>query len=530
MSAGSDLAPDDLPALFAAAPAALLVLKPDAPAFTIAAATDAYLRATHQTRDRLVGRPVFEALPDANPGNPAPTGVANLRASLETVLRTGGSHTMPVQRYDLHRPDGTWEERHWAPRNSSVPGRDGAVRYVVHFVEDVTAQVHGEAERARLVAALKSERERLRAVLLQAMTPMALLVGPEHRLELVNDAYKRVSGGRDVTGLTYREAFPELEGQPFFEIQDRVYASGEPWVATAVPVRYNRLGAGVEDTYFDLRYEPVRDAEGRVFALLNYGVDVTEQTRARLAAERALAEAEEARATAEAANRAKADFLAMMSHELRTPLNAIGGYAQLMELGLHGPVTPEQVAALDRIQRGQQHLLGLINAVLNYAKLEAGQVQYAKADVPLGAALSEVAALIAPQVHAKGLALTVAPCEPDLRACADPEKVRQVLLNLLSNAVKFTRGGGTVTVGGGCAPGGRVVLTVADTGRGIAADQLERVFAPFVQVDQRLTRPHEGTGLGLAISRDLARGMDGDLTAESAPGVGSTFTLTLPRA
>ena len=122
-----------------------------------------------------------------------------------------------------------------------------------------------------------------------------------------------------------------------------------------------------------------------------------------------------------------------------------------------------------------------------------------------------------------------------LVARADPEKARQVLLNLLANAVKFTRDGGTVTVGcgpapGGDAAGGRVAFTVTDTGRGIAADQLARVFEPFVQVDQRLTRGEEGTGLGLAISRDLARGMGGDLTVESTPGVGSTFTLTLPAA
>ena len=263
------------------------------------------------------------------------------------------------------------------------------------------------------------------------------------------------------------------------------------------------------------------------------------------------AEAQTARAEAEQANHAKSDFLAVMSHELRTPLNAIGGYAQLMELGLQGLVTPEQLTALGRIQRGQQHLLGLINAVLNYVKLEAGHVEYQAADVPAAEALAEVAALVGPQALARGLTLTVAPCAPApgqasaagaaggalqpaalgadaLVARGDPEKVRQVLLNLLANAIKFTPGGGTVTVACGRAPDGRVTFLVADTGRGIPAHQLARVFEPFVQVDQRLTRTEDGTGLGLAISRDLARGMNGDLTVESTPGVGSTFTLTLP--
>ena len=694
MTAGPALDLDDFPALFAAAPAALLVLLPDAPAFTIVAATDVYLRATLQTRAALVGRPVFEALPDANPSNPAPTGVANLRASLEAALRTRASHAMPLQRYDLRRPDGTWEERYWAPENSPVLGPDGAVRYLVHYVEDVTERVRAEAERARLVAALDAERERLRAVILQAMTPMALLVGPEHRLELVNDAYRRVSGGRDITGLTYREAFPELEGQPFFDIQDRVYANGEPWAASAVLVRYDRLGAGLEDAYFDLRYEPVRDAEGCVFALLNYGVDVTEQTRARLAAEgaraaaeaaravaererrrlaavlkhlpvgvtfaegphgrhavsnpaavaiwgvvpsspevaaysrdfvgfrpgpgapgspdeaarriashewplaravacgevvrdevveierpdgtrrlvslsaapvrdadgrvdgalvttvdvtereRLLAEAEAARAEAEAANRAKGEFLAVMSHELRTPLNAIGGYAELLELGIHGPVTPEQRTALERIQRSQRHLLGLIAGVLDYSRVEAGAVTYRLADVPVGEVVAEAEALVAPQLRAKGLGYAWSGAPPDLCVRADREKLQQILLNLLGNAVKFTEarggaagrievtctvGGADAAAGGSEAGGGRVSLHIRDTGVGIAPEKLAGVFEPFVQADQGLTRRQEGVGLGLAISRDLARGMGGDLTVESTLGLGSTFTLTLPR-
>jgi signal transduction histidine kinase len=236
-----------------------------------------------------------------------------------------------------------------------------------------------------------------------------------------------------------------------------------------------------------------------------------------------------ARAEAERANRAKSEFLAVMSHELRTPLNAIGGYAELMEMGIRGQITAEQRADLQRIQSSQRHLLGLINEVLNYAKLETGTVRYDVTDVHLHDALVAAEALVAPQAQAKELALSVASCPPGLAARADAEKVRQILVNLLSNAVKFTDRGGRLELG--CqAADGRVHVYVRDTGIGIAADQLDRIFEPFVQVRADLTRTAEGTGLGLAISRDLARGMAGDLTAESAPGVGSTFTLTLPAA
>ena len=240
-------------------------------------------------------------------------------------------------------------------------------------------------------------------------------------------------------------------------------------------------------------------------------------------------EAELARAEAEAANRAKSDFLAVMSHELRTPLNAIGGYAELLELGVRGPVTAAQIQDLARIQKAQRHLLGLINAVLNYTRVEAGGVHYVLRDVPLDETLATCEALTAPQLRAKRLEYHYAGCDPTLAVRADPEKLQQILLNLLSNAVKFTSAGGRVTLGCGYTHD-TVTVHVSDTGRGIPADQQARVFEPFVQVDARLTRTHEGVGLGLAISRDLARGMGGDLTVESAPGAGSTFTLTLPRA
>ena len=279
------------------------------------------------------------------------------------------------------------------------------------------------------------------------------------------------------------------------------------------------------------------DADTRAFylALSQQCAQAIARARAYEAEQAARREAEAARAAAEAANRAKSDFLAVMSHELRTPLNAIGGYAELMEMGIRGPVTPQQVEDLRRVQASQRHLLGLVNEVLNYARIETGSVHYEAADVPLAAVVAAVEPLVAPQLAAKGLAFAYHRCgttsqeQPDAVASADREKVRQVLLNLLSNAIKFTAPGGSVEVT--CeVTADSVAMRVTDTGIGIAAAELERIFEPFVQVNASLTRPHEGTGLGLAISRDLARGMGGDLIVESTLGAGSTFTFTLPRA
>ena len=242
---------------------------------------------------------------------------------------------------------------------------------------------------------------------------------------------------------------------------------------------------------------------------------------------RRTAEAERAREAADEANAAKSAFLATMSHELRTPLNAIAGYGQLLEMGIHGPINDMQREYLEKIRRNQAHLLGLINDVLNFAKIEAGQVQYDIGDVALDEALFAVEALIEPQVRARGLQYTYRRGDPAVTVRADRERMEQVVLNLLTNAVKFTEPGGRILLHWEGLDG-RVHVRVTDTGRGIPPDRLGAIFEPFVQVDPALTRSSEGTGLGLAISRDLARAMKGDLTVESVEGEGSTFTLTLP--
>jgi signal transduction histidine kinase len=240
-------------------------------------------------------------------------------------------------------------------------------------------------------------------------------------------------------------------------------------------------------------------------------------------------EMERARAAAEHANRAKSDFLATMSHELRTPLNAIAGYVQLLEVGVYGSLNEQQLETLVRVHRSQRHLLRLINDVLNLSKIEAGRLDYRLETVRLSQLMDAVLPMIEPQLTARSLTWSVDVAD-DIVARADREKAEQVLLNLLSNASKFTPAGGHVRVEGArdSREPSRVVLRVIDTGIGIPREKLENVFEPFVQVATSRTGRSEGTGLGLAISRDLARGMGGDLTAESEEGRGSTFTLALP--
>jgi two-component system, sensor histidine kinase and response regulator len=236
--------------------------------------------------------------------------------------------------------------------------------------------------------------------------------------------------------------------------------------------------------------------------------------------------AQQALMAAETASSAKSDFLAVMSHELRTPLTAIIGYEELLADEITGTVNAQQAQQLSRIKASAQHLLGLIDEILTFSRLEAGRETIGLEVVDVNTIVAEAAGLVSPLAGEKKLGFAVYPLDPPRQMRVDAGKLRQILVNLLSNAVKFTNQGG-ITVSSSV-EGAYLMTRVADTGVGISADHVDKIFEPFWQVEQKATRRVGGTGLGLTVTRRLARLLGGDVTVESAPGEGSVFTAKLP--
>src|SRR5512132_4213363 len=283
--------------------------------------------------------------------------------------------------------------------------------------------------------AARAEVEKVRArseAVLASIADAFYLLDHEWRFTYVNDAAEPLlqTTRERLLGRTLWDAFPGVIGSEFEGPYREAMATGRP---TSAEAYFEPLG-----TWFDVH------SYAWSGGLMVHFRDIGARKAAEAERERLLADAEAARREAENANRAKSEFLAVMSHELRTPLNAIGGYAELMEMGIRGPATPQQIDDLRRIQASQRHLLGLINEVLNYAKVETGAVHYDLSDVRVRDALRAAEALVAPQAGAKGLTLTVGDCPRELTVRADAEKLRQILVNLLGNAIKFSTRDGRI--------------------------------------------------------------------------------------
>lgn len=468
----------------------------------------------------------------------------------------------PQREIEAAAKDGRVEDNGWRIRKdgsrfwanvliTAIRDDDGHLIGFAKVTRDLTEQRAAEIE-------LRASEERFRLMVQSVRDYAIFMLDPTGHIATWNEGAKRLKGytPKEIIGKHFSIFYPKEDlddGKPPRELRIATETGKYEEEGWRIRKDGTRFWAHVIIT-------AVRDSHGELAGFAKVTRDLTErrasQERAlqdarrivkeeteRTAAERRTrelreladqlhAQAEEIEARrreAENANRAKAEFLAAMSHELRTPLNAISGYTQLMQLGISGPLTGEQAEQLERIQSSQAHLLGIINDILNFSRIEAGHLAYDTAEVPAGETMDSVLTMIAPQAGKKGVKLVLRECDPHLVAIADRPKVEQVLLNLLSNAVKFTKPGGTIEMR--CdADETRLHVRVKDSGIGIPDNQLDAIFSPFAQVGRSLASPKEGTGLGLSISRDLARGMNGELTVESKVGAGSTFTLDLPRA
>jgi PAS domain S-box-containing protein len=393
-----------------------------------------------------------------------------------------------------------------------------------------------EAERRR--AALEESERRFRLLVDSVQDYAIAMLDPDGRVRSWN------SGAERLHGYTAGEAL----GMPlecFYAPEDR--EAGFPGAQLRTAAREGRF----EEDGWRVRKDgstfwahvvinAIRDERGELLGFVDVVGDLTDRHRAEQARETYLQQERRARAEADSANRAKSQFLATMSHEIRTPINAIIGYADLLEMELKGPLTEGQREQVGRIQKSSQHLLGLVNDVLDLSKVEAGEMTVEARAAPLRATARSAMELVEPQAAAREIKLSDgSECSPNVCFVGDEDRVRQILLNLLSNAVKFTEPGGRVSIrctvvdapDGGAhlqGPGPWTLMEVVDTGVGIPREEQARVFEPFTQVEGGYTRTKGGTGLGLAISRRMARLMGGDLTLESTPGEGSRFALWLP--
>ena len=645
-----------------------------APDFTIVGASDAYLRATMTKRDEIVGRCIFDVFPD-NPDDPHATGVANLRASLERVLQHRSADAMVIQKYDIRRPGGGFEERYWSPVNSAVLDEHGGVAYIIHRVEDVTELMllkrhadrqpmrSGTSEArtdsgglsflagggemgARLrqldwsktpLGATEKWPQSLRStvsMLLPSRAQIALFWGPEF-VTIYNDAYRPVFGAKHPSALGQpgRVAWSEIWDTQLHGLLDGVVRTGEAFWARDLLFELERHGF-VEETYFDVSYDPVRVESGAVGGVFCIVTETTERVvgERRLALLRDLAarnatarsahdacvlametlatnpsdvafalayidgellastpdaetrlagtapgqtqtlairssggsiegslivgcnprrpyddayraflglvadqlgialtnagayEEERRRSQALAEiDRAKTAFFSNVSHEFRTPLTLMLGPTEAAaaspEKALRGP-------DLETVHRNAQRLLKLVNTLLDFSRIEDGRTRALFEETDLATLTTDLASAFRSATERAGIELVV-DCPPlPEHVFVDRDMWEKIVLNLISNAFKFTFEGKIMV--SLASKDDAVTLTVRDTGLGIPAADLSKIFDRFHRVEQTRGRTHEGSGIGLSLVRELARMHGGTIDVVSKPDEGSTFTVTIP--
>ncbi|MCP3140245.1 ATP-binding protein [Pyxidicoccus xibeiensis] len=420
-----------------------------------------------------------------------------------------------------------------AGEESRIEGLEaGADDYLVKpfSARELLARVATHLQLSELRRAALREREKMYALFEQAPVPIAVLQGAEHVFALANPRYLEMVRREGVIGKSIMEVFPEVRGSPIQAMYDRVFRTGQPFVADEFRAELD-LGRGVEESFFTFNAFPVRDTGGAVDGIMVVCVNITEQVRARQGREEAARERElllfseqEARREAESANRAKDEFLAMLGHELRNPLAPITTALHLMGLRLGDAAQKERKV----IERQVDHLMRLVDDLLDVSRITRGKVELKRQPVELAEVVAKAIEMASPLLEQRQHHLFLSVPARGLAVDADPTRLAQVVSNLLTNAAKYTEPGGRIEVSA-VREDAEVILKVRDTGIGIAPEVLPRVFDLFVQERQSLDRSLGGLGLGLTIVRSLVAMHGGRVTAHSeGKGRGTEFTIQMP--
>lgn len=440
---------------------------------------------------------------------------------IDRVMSGGGAtwnenHLVPITRH------GRREEVYWTYSYSPIdepaaPNRTGGVLVVC---SETTAQVQATRQ-------MEFERDQLAQLFEQTPSFMAMLRGPEHRFELVNRAYLRLIGGRDVVGKPVAEALPETVEQGFVDLLDRAFRTRKAFIARGA--RYLQAGTseGQGERFLDFVYQPIKDAKGQVSGIFVEGTDVTDRTKADAALRASEARFRELAAELSDTNRLKDEFVATLAHELRNPLapirNALALLRRVPDDGRRA------AAAREMIERQVGQMVRLIDDLLDLSRVSRGVVELRREQLSLSAAVHGAIETSRPLIDQHEHTLTTTEPSEDLVVDADHTRLVQIVANLLNNAAKFTPRGGRIELRLARDGEAHATVSVRDNGAGIPAEMLGRIFDLFTQVDRSHAHVGGGLGIGLTLVRRLVEMHGGTIEAHSeGPGRGSEFVVRLP--